>query len=184
VPSSYAVWGWGGPDDEPGTAELAEAGPLVTATTGVQVQAPETPADVPPLPPSRRLAALPSSLRALASDEPVDRARHGTGRAYRDLVRGLRGQVDSPPDLVLRPRTERDVVDVLDWATSAGAPVVPFGGGTSVVGGVEPRGLDAAVSLDLGRLSGLLEVDATSRAVRLGAGTLGRPPSRPWARTG
>jgi alkyldihydroxyacetonephosphate synthase len=89
-----------------------------------------------------------------ASDDPVDRARHGTGRAYRDLVRGLRGQVDSPPDLVLRPRSEADVVDVLDWATTQGVPVVPFGGGTSVVGGVEPRGLDGAVSLDLGHLSG------------------------------
>ena len=171
--SSYAVWGWGGPDDEPQAAELAEAGPLVTAATGIEVQPPETPAPVPELPRSRRLAGLPPSLRDLASDEPVDRARHGTGRAYRDLVRGLRGQVDSPPDLVLRPRTERDVVDVLDWASGSDVPVVPFGGGTSVVGGVEPRGLDAAVSLDLGRLSGLLEVDAVSRAVRLGAGTLG-----------
>jgi alkyldihydroxyacetonephosphate synthase len=171
--SSYAVWGWGGPDDEPRAAELAEAGPLVTAATGVAVQAPEVLATVPDLPPSRRLATLPPSLRELASDDPVDRARHGTGRAYRDLVRGLRGQVDSPPDLVLRPRTETDVVDLLDWASTQGAPVVAFGGGSSVVGGVEPRGLDAAVSLDLGGLSGLLEVDAVSRAVRLGAGTFG-----------
>jgi alkyldihydroxyacetonephosphate synthase len=173
VTSSYAVWGWGGPGDEPDPRELAEAGPLVTAATGVAVQAPETPAAVPELPPSRRLGGLPASLRELASDDPVDRARHGTGRAYRDLVRGLRGQVDSPPDLVLRPRTEADVVDLLDWASAQGAPVVPFGGGTSVVGGVEPRGLDAAVSLDLGALSGLLELDTASRAVRLGAGTLG-----------
>jgi alkyldihydroxyacetonephosphate synthase len=171
--SSYAVWGWGGPDDEPLAAELAEAGPLVAAATGVAVQAPETPAPAPDLPPSRRLASLPRSLRAMASDDPLDRARHGTGRAYRDLVRGLRGQVDSPVDLVLRPRSEQDVVDLLDWATAGRVPVVPYGGGTSVVGGIEPRGLDAAVSLDLGRLSGLLEVDTASRAVRLGAGTLG-----------
>jgi alkyldihydroxyacetonephosphate synthase len=173
VTSSYAVWGWGGPDDEPTAAELVEAGPLVAAATGVPVQAPETPAAAPDLPPSRRLSSLPGSLRSLACDDPVDRARHGTGRAYRDLVRGMRGRADSSADLVLRPRSEQDVVDLLDWATAARIPVVPFGGGTSVVGGVEPRGLDGAVSLDLGLLSGLFEVDTASRAVRLGAGTLG-----------
>ena len=75
--------------------------------------------------------------------------------------------------MVLRPADEQGVTDVLDWASSTGAPVVPFGGGSSVVGGVEPRSLDAAVSLYLSRLRGLVEVDATSRAVRLRAGTLG-----------
>jgi alkyldihydroxyacetonephosphate synthase len=171
--SGYAVWGWGGPADEPTAADLEAVGPLVEATTGVPVQAPERPSPDPDLPPSRRLADLPASLRALACDEPADRARHAFGRSYRDLVRGIRGQVDAPPDLVLRPSTEQEVADVLDWATTAGAPVVPFGGGTSVVGGVEPRGLDAAVSLDLSRLTGLVEVDEASRAVHLRAGTLG-----------
>jgi alkyldihydroxyacetonephosphate synthase len=171
--SGYAVWGWGGPANGPTAAELEAAGPLVQATTGVPVQAPERPGPDLGLPPSRRLPDLPGSLQPLASDDPLDRARHAFGRSYRDLVRGIRGQVDAPPDLVLRPTTGPEVADVLDWAVSAGAPVVPFGGGTSVVGGVEPRGLDAAVSLDLSRLSGLLEVDEPSRAVHLQAGTLG-----------
>ena len=170
---SYAVWGWGGPADEPSRADLEAVAPVVAGTTGVAVQPPESPAALPVLPPSQHLAGLPASLRALASDEPVDRARHAFGRSYRDLVRGLRGQVEAPPDLVLRPSDEQEVADVLDWAAGAGAPVVPFGGGTSVVGGVEPRGLPSAVSLDLSRLSGLLDVDATSRQVRLAAGTLG-----------
>jgi alkyldihydroxyacetonephosphate synthase len=170
---TYEVWGWGGPDDEPRTADLEALGPLVQTGTGMPVQAPERPRPLGRLPPSRRLATLPPALRPLSSDDPVDRARHGLGRSYRDLVRGMRGQVPYPADLVLRPRDEADVTAVLDWAGDAGAPVVPYGGGTSVVGGVEPVGLDAPVSLDLGHLSGLLEVDATSRAVRLGAGTTG-----------
>lgn len=170
---TYGVWGWGGPADEPRTSDLVELAPSVQERTGVAVQAPEVPAALSALAPSRRLAGLPPSLRPLASDEPEDRARHGLGRSYRDLVRGLRGQVPNPADLVLRPRTEADVEAVLDWATATGVPLVPFGGGTSVVGGVEPVGLDAPVSLDLQQLSGLLEVDATSRAVRLRAGTLG-----------
>ena len=170
---TYAVWGWGGPEDEPRPTDLEALAPRVQATTGVAVQAPETPRPLAALPPSRRLPALPAVLRPLASEDPVDRARHGLGRSYRDLVRGLRGQVPHPADLVLRPRTEADVAAVLDWATSAGVPVVPYGGGTSVVGGVEPVGLDAPVSVDLEHLAGLREVDATSRAVRLGAGTTG-----------
>ncbi len=170
---SYRVWGWGDPADEPTTSALEALAPYVAEVTGVPTQPPEVPGPLPAVGPSRRLAALPLSLRSIASDDPVDRARHGIGRAYRDLVRGLRGELTDVPDLVLRPADEQGVVDVLDWATGTCVAVVPFGGGSSVVGGVEPRGLDAAVSLDLSRLAGLIEVDATSRAVRLRAGTFG-----------
>ncbi|MCW2714498.1 MAG: linked oxidase domain protein [Frankiales bacterium] len=170
---SYRVWGWGGPADEPVRADLLALGPTLQDAIGVQAQTPLTPAPDPRLPASRRLGSLPPSLRALASDDPVDRARHGIGRSYRDLVGAITGATGDVPDLVLRPRVEQDVVAVLDWACDQRVPVVPFGGGTSVVGGVEPRGLDAAVSLDLSSLSGLVEVDEVSRAVRLRAGTLG-----------
>jgi alkyldihydroxyacetonephosphate synthase len=168
---TYAVWGWGGPDDEPSPAGLQSLAPFVAETTGVPVQTPFSPRPLPELPPSR--TELPAALRALAGTDPVDRARHGIGRSYRDLVRAIRGELTDVPDLVLRPRTEQDVVDVVDWAGAAGVPVIPYGGGTSVVGGVEPVGLERAVSLDLQRLSGLIEVDPTSRAVRLRGGTLG-----------
>ena len=171
--SGYAVWGWGEASDEPTAADLEAIAPYVEQTTGEPVQPPQVPADPPALPPSRRLASLPPSLRAMASDDPVDRARHAVGRSYRDLVRAMAGRIDSPPDLVLRPTDEQGVVDALSWASDVGAPVVPFGGGSSVVGGVEPRGLDAAVSLDLSRLAGLVEVDEVSRAARLRAGTFG-----------
>ena len=171
--NGYEVWGWGGPADAPSTADLEALAPLLEQTTGVPALPVLATAPVPELPASRRLGDLPSSLRDLASADPARRARHGIGRSYRDLVRGMRGALTDVPDLVLTPRTEQDVADVLDWATSSGVPVVPFGGGTSVVGGVEPRDLDGAVSLDLGALSGVVEVDVISRAVRVRAGTLG-----------
>jgi alkyldihydroxyacetonephosphate synthase len=169
--SSYRVWGWGGSGDEPTREALEELAPFVAATTGVAVQAPEEPRTT-PSPPAPR-ATLPGALAHLGSDDPEDRVRHGIGRSYRDLIRGLRGEVRDVPELVVRPESEQDVADLLDWATGTGTPVVPFGGGTSVVGGVEPRGLDGAISLDLSRLSGLVEVDPISRAVRLRAGTFG-----------
>lgn len=168
---SYAVWGWGGPADEPTAASLAELAPYVEQTTGLTVQEPFAPRPLPDLSPARR--DLPRSLGHLSSADPEDRARHGIGRSYRDLVRALRGAPYDVPDLVLRPTRESEVADVLDWAARVRAPVVPFGGGTSVVGGVEPIGLRGAVSLDLSGLTGLVEVDPISRAVRLRAGTPG-----------
>jgi alkyldihydroxyacetonephosphate synthase len=168
---TYPVWGWGGPADEPTRSGLEAVAPFAAETTGIPVQEPFAPRPLPELPPAR--TDLPSSLQAMASTDPVDRARHGIGRSYRDLIRALRGEQTAVPDVVLRPRTEQDVVDILDWAGSSEVPVVPFGGGTSVVGGVEPVGLRGAISLDLQRLRGVIEVDARSRAVRVRAGTLG-----------
>jgi len=171
---TYAVWGWGDPADEPRAADLAAVAPYFADVLGFAVQPPEEPAPLPELPPPR--LALPSALAALGSAEPADRARHAFGRSYRDVVRGLRGEVEHPPDLVVRPRTETDVVAVLDWAAGARVAVVPFGGGTSVVGGVEPAvggAYAGAVSLDLRALGAVVEVDPVSRAARVQAGALG-----------
>ena len=80
------------------------------------------------------------------------------------------------PDFVALPETESDIAAVLDWAAAAKVAVIPFGAGSSVVGGVEPVVGDAyagAVSLDMRRLNRVLEVDATSRAARIQAGILG-----------
>jgi alkyldihydroxyacetonephosphate synthase len=170
--STYPVWGWGG--QEPGPAELEALAPTLEAVLGVAAQPPERPAPLQPLPAPR--LRPPAPLQPLASAAPLDRARHGLGRSYRDVVRGLRGRVDHPPDLVLRPRSEAEVAAVLDWCGDQGVAVVPFGGGTSVVGGVEPTvgsGFAGVVSLDLGALSGVVEVDPVARAARVRAGTPG-----------
>ncbi len=115
----------------------------------------------------------PAALADICTTEPYDRMTHAYGHAYRDLIRAFRGRFDGPPDVVAYPRSERDVERVLEWAEHAAAAVVPYGGGTSVVGGVEPRGLSQAISLDLSRLDQVLEVDATSRAARIQAGATG-----------
>jgi alkyldihydroxyacetonephosphate synthase len=172
--STYPVWGWGLAGEEP-TAEALEAlGPAVGAMLGFPAQAPERPGPLRELPAPR--VRPPAALAAIASEEPADRARHGLGRSYRDVVRGLRGLIEHPPDLVLRPRDEPEVAAVLDWCGRAAVALVPFGGGTSVVGGVEPDvgdGWVGAVSLDLGRLAGVAEVDPLARAARVLAGTQG-----------
>ena len=170
--STYSVWGWGGPDDEP--RDAADLAPYVTEVLGFPAQPPEEPTPLAPLATPR--ISLPETLATFASREPADRARHGLGRSYRDVVRGLRGRPDAVPDFVVRPTTDENINSVLDWCTDSRVAVVPFGGGTSVVGGVEPRVGDefaGVISLDLARCSGVVEIDATSLAARVRAGTTG-----------
>jgi alkyldihydroxyacetonephosphate synthase len=120
--------------------------------------------------------APPGVLEELVTADPHDRALHALGKGYPDLVRAFRGEFPHAPDLVAYPADEADVARLLDWAADAGVAIVPFGGGSSVVGGVEPDVGDAyraAVSLDLARLDRVLEVDEVSRAARVQAGTRG-----------
>ena len=99
---------------------------------------------------------------------------HALGKSYRDVVRGFRGEFENPPDLVAFPRDESEIETVLSWAEAEGAAVIPFGGGTSVVGGVEPRlGERPVVTMDLRRLDRVLEVDPVSLAARIQAGATG-----------
>ncbi|HEX5761615.1 MAG TPA: FAD-binding oxidoreductase [Solirubrobacterales bacterium] len=105
---------------------------------------------------------------------PEDRLRHAAGRGYADLVRLRAGRLDDAPDAVLLPGDADAVRRALEACAAEGVAVVPFGGGTSVVGGVEPlRGQHSRlVSLDLTRLRDV-EVDLRSLTARLGAGLRG-----------
>src|SRR6185436_7076859 len=97
-------------------------------------------------------------------------------RAYRDVVRGFRGQITDPPDLVMHPGDEREVEAVLAWCAEERLAAIPYGGGTSVVGGVEPRIGDAyagVVTVDLRRMDRVLEVDDISQAALTQAGATG-----------
>jgi alkyldihydroxyacetonephosphate synthase len=103
------------------------------------------------------------------------------------VVRAFRGRFDHPPDVVAYPRDEAEVRDVLDWATSSDAAVIPFGGGTSVVGGVEaalPGEYAGSVTVDLKALDRVVEVDPVSQAARIQAGALGPDLERQLAEHG
>jgi alkyldihydroxyacetonephosphate synthase len=117
-------------------------------------------------------ASLPFCSTAL-----YDRAAHTYGKSFPDYVRGLAGDYSNAPDVVAYPRTEEEIAAVFDWAGGAQASVTPFGGGSSVVGGVEPRRdaarHKAAVTIDLRELGRVLEVDKPSRAARIEAGAFG-----------
>ena len=120
---------------------------------------------------------IPDALAGFATQAPRDRAIRTRGRAFPDLVAGFAGDYAHAPDVVVRPRDAAEVARVLEVCGDRGWACVPFGGGTSVVGGVDSglarRDRPAVVTLDLGELSGVRELDATSRLARIGAGTLG-----------
>jgi alkyldihydroxyacetonephosphate synthase len=117
---------------------------------------------------------VPSEFGDLFSDDRYERVSRALGKAYRDVVRGFRGEFESPPDLVALPRDESEIETVFSWAEAEGAAVVPFGGGTSVVGGVEARlGDRPVVTMDLRRIDRVLEVDPVSLSARIQAGATG-----------
>jgi alkyldihydroxyacetonephosphate synthase len=166
-------WGWGYEDQQPPPDEVAAVAAGAREHFGfapAEVERPARLEDVELAPP--RLEP-PASLAGICSSDLYERVTHAYGKAYRDLVRAFRGRIDNPPDVVARPRDEADVERLLDWCASAGAAAIPFGGGTSVVGGVEPRGLDRAVSIDMRGLDRVLEVDHESRAALIQAGATG-----------
>ncbi len=170
-------WGWGWADKFPRDDERKTLGQMTAAFLGsgasFEVKAPPRLEDL-RLPQPR--VAVPDRLAAFASAAPAERATHTYGKGFRDLVRGFAGDFSPAPDCVARPRSEDEIEAVLEWCASQKVACIPFGGGTSVVGGVEAavgNGYRGAVSLDLGALGRVLEVDAVSRAARIQAGALG-----------
>ena len=168
-------WGWGDPAIAPelDAAALAvlrerigalEPWPLAAELDGFALPESE------PLPPA--LAAAVGDAAIFASHE--DRLRHASGRGYADLARMRGGGLGAAPDAVVVPADAEALRRALDVCAAAGIAVVPFGGGTSVVGGVEPlRGSHPRlISLDLTALRAV-EVDRRSLTARLGAGLRG-----------
>ena len=172
----YKFWGWGYEDQTPDAGEAAATVARISERTGVTPRAAMSwPAlDRVTLPAPRMQP--PSALAGIASTDAHDRAAHTYGKSFPDYVRAFDHDFRCAPDLVMRPGNERDVVAVLDWASDARAAVIPFGGGSSVVGGVEPavgEGFAGTVSMDLRRLDRVTDVDVAARAARIEAGALG-----------
>ena len=168
-------WGWGDPSVAPELDGAAletlreRVGELRPSPQVAELDDFELPAAEP----------LPKVLIDAVGEENVftgaeDRIRHAAGCGYADLARLRSGRLEQAPDAVLLPAGADAVRRVLDACAADGIAVVPFGGGTSVVGGVEPlRGSHGRlVSLDLARLR-QVDVDVRSLTARLGAGLRG-----------
>ncbi|HUR83920.1 MAG TPA: FAD-binding oxidoreductase [Solirubrobacteraceae bacterium] len=169
-------WGWGYEDDAWSPQQLRAAAPGLEEhlrIAGGEVQEPVAIEDVELAEPR---VLPPIALAEICTTDVHARASHAWGKSYSDVVRGFRGQFHFPPDVVARPRGERDVEALLEWAAGANVAVVPYGGGTSVTGGVQceiPERFDGALSLDLGAMDRVLQIDEVSRAASIQAGAIG-----------
>jgi alkyldihydroxyacetonephosphate synthase len=168
-------YGWGFEDTGLDDVEREHLFHFVAAGLGVEprVAPPPRAADIALKAPR---VAPPAALANVLTQEPYERLLHTYGKSFPETVRAFARDFANPPDLVALPQSEADVAAVLDWASQAKVAVIPFGGGSSVVGGVEPAagdGYAGAVSLDLRHLDRVLEVDETSRAARIQSGIRG-----------
>ncbi len=168
-------WGWGYEDEALRAEEEAIIRKSVARRAGDLVKEIAPPTEDEMDLPAPRIKP-PAALEDLFSATPYDRLIHCFGKSFPDMVRMLMRKIPCPPDLVAFPRNEQNVIDVLDWASRNNIAVIPYGGGTSVCGGVEGDvgdGYDGAVSLDLQYLNRIIEIDHTSRAALIEAGAIG-----------
>ncbi len=169
-------WGWGYEDQQPSTDALRATASLVGEHLGLalgDVESPVALSDVELAPPR---VAPPPALAEICAQDAHARASHALGKSYCDVVDGFRGRFAHPPDFVARPRDEHDVERLLEWCAHERVAAIPFGGGTSVVGGVTPDvppSYNGAITLDLRALARVREVDAVSRAALVEAGATG-----------
>jgi alkyldihydroxyacetonephosphate synthase len=176
-------WGWGEEgisfrhDDKPGFAAFVKS--------AIDIDVTKKPVSVANLdrfsiPPSTVLPELRTSLQDVVGrdhlkDTPLDRVVHAYGKGLRDLVRIRTGDVGRLPDLVVYPGSEEEVAGIVRIALEANAVLIPFGGGTNISGSLDaPRGEKRPViSVDMSRMSGVLDIDEQSRLARVQAGALG-----------
>ncbi|MER8103724.1 FAD-binding oxidoreductase [Kitasatospora sp. NPDC094016] len=176
-PMKWDAWG------DPALAKelSADIKGLLAAALGVTGDATPGPAADEVLLQPSRIAA--DDLKALAtavgetnvSAADADRLPRAGGKSTPDLLRRRSRAPQDAPDAVVLPGDEREIAAVLALCAERRIAVVPFGGGTSVVGGLDPErgGLTAVISLDLRRLDRLHDLDETSGEAVLGAGLTG-----------
>ncbi len=175
-------WGWGvegigfNPEGKPNFA------PFVKKQIDLDISAPGTPPkfedlDVPSvvIDESLRTALLDIVGERYLLDDDLDRIMHTFGKGVRDLMRIRRGDLRRVVDVVVYPADEAQVQRIVDTCVEADAVLIPFGGGSNIVGALEPLPDErrTVVSIDMGRMTKVLEIDDESGLARIQAGALG-----------
>ncbi len=174
-----SFWAWGWQDKFPNVFARQRIGQLAAALLGSAKLTEQTPPTLESIAmPASRLDC-PAKVSPWVSTDKYQRAAHTYGKSYRDLIRGLHGDFAAAPDVVAMPVDHESVEAILEWASAKRLAVIPYGGGSSVVGGVEADLSNAAhsyngvISLDMSKFCGVHEFDEYSGLARIGAGTFG-----------
>lgn len=169
-------WGWGYLDEQLSRADIRQSAELIAAHLGFGNPEPADPLPLGKIAVTRPRVAPPPELNAFSAADSETRITHSRGKSYTDVVAGFHGQFPDLTDFVLYPRNEYEIEAALAWCANQKVALIPYGGGSSVVGGITPRipdGYNGAVTLDMREMDRVLEVDPTSRAALIQAGALG-----------
>jgi alkyldihydroxyacetonephosphate synthase len=176
LPPAMRWWGWGDPNHP--SSLPPHALEFLRETVGLASQ-PRPPVALGQvkLEPSTISEALLAELQQIVGGDGLaasheQRVLHAAGKGYPDLVRLRAGEPEGAPDAIAYPQSHEQLRALLELCARRSLAVVPFGGGTSVVGGVAPiRGEHSGVlALDMARMGALLELDRESRTVRVQGG--------------
>ncbi len=169
-------WSWGlegeGLDAEESNTLLAATGVALGSSEGTALSVPNVEDFDLPIP----KVGPPDTLAHLCTSDPKDRLIHSYGKSFADVARAYLRDLPCSPDLIAYPESEQDVANLLEWADGENVAVMPFGGGSSVCGGIEPAvgdGYAGVVTVDMMKLDKVLEIDDISRAARIQAGVYG-----------
>ncbi|MBU8917377.1 FAD-binding oxidoreductase [Neobacillus sp. 114] len=175
TPRKMKFWGWGYEDGlSPQVQYQVEA--AMAKRFGVSDWKKTPPPAITEISLKQPRIHIPQSLQHLCTNDTHERLSHTYGKSYRDVVRAFRRDFTNAPDIVAFPRNDHELINILDWCNEIQAAVIIYGGGTSVVGGVEPEIDDrysGSVSIDIRNFNQVLEVDKISRAARIQAGIRG-----------
>jgi len=177
-------WGWGVEgvgfhwEDKPGFAPFVQYAVGLDLHTAPVVGMPEF--DKLTVAKSLATPAFTASLASVVGEDNVttdkmERVVHAYGKSIRDLIRVRANQIERTPDVVVYPGNEDEVQKVVDLAVAADAVIIPFGGGSNIASSLEPRADESRVvlSLDMGRMRELIDIDEESGLARIQAGALG-----------
>lgn len=175
-------WGWGDPDKAFPMAEKPLLWPWIKQKLDLREERLRPPArrEHVVLPPINSNPRFVQALRAVLSADQMtsddsERLDRTFGKSYPNLVEARQGRIQAAPDLIVFPEGHDDVVKIIELANTYEVAVIPFGGGTNIVGGVDPRDDRdrMIVCLDMRRMNRLLWLDPYSRTAVIEAGATG-----------
>src|SRR6478672_8867878 len=168
----FYAWGYADEDLTPDEIKPWEAGIAKRyGLSGFDVTPPPKAEEI-ALRPSR--VVVPSALQPIVRTDHLTRLEHSYGKAWFDACRMFLRSVPNPPDAVAFPDNEQDIVRILGWCDQIDAKAIPYGGGSSVVKGIEPSGaFEKVVTISMRHMNRVLEVDPVSQAARIQGGVYG-----------
>lgn len=176
VTKTLKYWGWGYEGEGLEASETQAL--LATFADGYGIR-PSDDGSFPALDaitlPTPRLTP-PGTLARICTSDAYERLLHAFGQSQPDSIRIYMGDFGHAPDVVAYPENAEDIAALYDWCGDAGAALIPYGGGSSVVGGVTSdvdSRFNGTVTVDMRRMNQVLEIDDVSRAARIQGGARG-----------